>query len=556
MVLRAFIDGQESWGVRELANALDRPGSSVHRILKGLRQEGLLDWDVATQQYRAGTELHRWAAVLGARMPLARIAAPILTELATTAGESCWLGMYEPTKKSHTYIVDVPGPRAPRHHAQIGQNASLWESAAGLVLMASLASTEQEEVIRPAFRPPYSVDRKALLHSLELARARGYAHHFGTHAEDPVTIAAAIFDSGDQPIGSLTLAMPKYRHQPSEDERLGAMVASQARRLSHLLGSRLLGGGGAGSWHVGAEMIADIIREHVPGIHTSSISGGGDLVIRDLQEGRGAYGLAVAGSLSAAWHGDEPFSEPHDRLRAVCSLFPLFLHVVAHPRHVINSFADLAGLRVSAGQTGYTTAAVFGQLMRLAGLNAQSFRLAGGALIDLDYAEANREFISGTIDVVVSLAGLSDPAYRGIALGSGVQIVPLDEKLVADFLAANKLYKEGEIPSHSYPGTPEAIRTIASPTVLVTTADRSSLEVFEVAKTIFEKRTDLLASASIFGNFGRDTLFQGIDIPLHPGAEKYWREIGVMNCPSSEIMGQPAGLINRGSVSTSRKIGL
>src|ERR1700741_3042340 len=56
-VLRAFIDRQQAWGVRQLANALGQPGSSIHRLLQILRKDGLVEWDPDNQKYRSGMEL-------------------------------------------------------------------------------------------------------------------------------------------------------------------------------------------------------------------------------------------------------------------------------------------------------------------------------------------------------------------------------------------------------------------------------------------------------------------------------------------------------------------
>ena len=63
-VLRCFIDGQEEWGVRELAAVIRQPTSSVHRLLKILRREGYLEFDPAVQRYRVGLELVRVASVI------------------------------------------------------------------------------------------------------------------------------------------------------------------------------------------------------------------------------------------------------------------------------------------------------------------------------------------------------------------------------------------------------------------------------------------------------------------------------------------------------------
>ena len=388
MVLRAFIDGQDAWGVRELALALGIPGSSVHRSLQMLCREAMLEWDPTTRRYRTGIEFYRWAAVLNSRMPIGRVAAPVMADLVDQLGESCWLGIYDPIKNRHSYILDFPGQHALRNHATIGRPSPLWETAGGLAVMAFLPKFKQDQILLEASDSAQPELRHSIMDWLTAARAQGYASQIGVHPETPTVFAAPVFDSSDEPMGSLAVAVPSYRYQSAEGSKLGDAAVTHARNLSRLLGSRLLGGAGAGTWHVGAESIVDLIQANVPGLHLQNPGeGGGDAVIRDLQDRRGAYGLAVAGSLVAAWNGQAPFAKRHDDLRAICSLFTLYLHVVAHPGTSIKKFQDLVLFRVSAGEKGYTTARVFASLMQLAGITRNSFKKSGGHLLELGYAE-------------------------------------------------------------------------------------------------------------------------------------------------------------------------
>ena len=130
--------------------------------------------------------------------------------------------------------------------------------------------------------------------------------------------------------------------------------------------------------------------------------------------------------------------------------------------------------------------------------------------------------------MVISLAGLHDPAYEALARTKGIRLIPIPESLLEPFLAQNRLYEASSIPANTYSSGQSAVRTLASPTVLITTRERSDAEVFEVTRTLFENRADLSAAAPIFCAFQPDSLFHGIEIPLHEGAQKYWRQVGLL----------------------------
>ncbi len=494
-LLAAFIDRQPEWGVRELANALGEPSSSVHRVLQALRDAGLLDWDEERRKYRLGMEFHRWSGVVAERIPLRSLGLPVLRDLSDRTGETAWLGLHDTVRGREVIVAEVRGCHCRRQGSGSGSAFALEDSAGGLTILAA-----QTETVLPG----------------------GYAIHRPTAPGMPLTIATAVLEASGRVAGTLSLAISGP--VPTEDHlsRLGSSVAEEAAHLSELLGARILGGGGAGTWHVGLGVIAGILRNSVPGVEYTGWLGAGDRNLGDLESGRGAYCLAVADSLEAAVKGRAPFSRPHGNLRAMFSLFPLYLHLLVRTETGVRSFAELSGHRLSAGEAGYTTAAVMRKLLAMQG----SVRFDSG-MIDLTYVEANRELAQGSLDAVASLTGLNDPAYAEMARREDLRLVGFDESLLERFVANHAGFAIGRIPGGSYHGTPEDIVTLIAPTVMVTTRHRSATEVYEATRSLFASRAELAAAAAPYASFGLDTALNGIGVPLHPGAEQFLREQGV-----------------------------
>jgi TRAP transporter TAXI family solute receptor len=249
--------------------------------------------------------------------------------------------------------------------------------------------------------------------------------------------------------------------------------------------------------------------------------------LRQLQTGQGAYCFAVADSLARAFRGKPPFLQPHDRLRAMFSVFPLYLHIAVKREAPIQTFKDLKRGRISAGDRDFTTARVVTKLLQTAGL-ASTPLSAERRMTFLDYQEAHREFLDDKLEAVISLTALDDPSYRELARRAGIRLLPMDRRLINAFVSEHPTYEAAAIPGSTYPGCGAVTETIMAPTVMVTTIDRSEAEVYEVIQTIYENRKELASAVSGFKAFEPNFIFRGVTIPLHPAAERFWCEQGLI----------------------------
>ena len=108
-LLAAFIDLQPEWGVRELANAVGEPSSSVHRSLQALRGAGLLDWDEERRKYCLGMEFYRWSGMVAERIPLRNLGLQVLRDLSDRTGETAWLGLHDTMRQREIIVAEIRG---------------------------------------------------------------------------------------------------------------------------------------------------------------------------------------------------------------------------------------------------------------------------------------------------------------------------------------------------------------------------------------------------------------------------------------------------------------
>jgi DNA-binding IclR family transcriptional regulator len=225
--LRAFVDGQERWGVRELATAVGQPRSTVHRLLSRLRESGFVEYDEDLQKYRVGFEFFRLASALYSQHGPRDAALPIMRELVERCGESVWLAAFGEEQFHIAYVAEQESQHTLRHRAPIGRTASLVDGACGLAIMAALPEREALAARRTVLRPiPADLDVR-----LEQVRARGFAVERRAESDDAVLVAAAVCDARERPVGSIAIVLPAHRFLPSSEAVLGEMVRQAARRI-------------------------------------------------------------------------------------------------------------------------------------------------------------------------------------------------------------------------------------------------------------------------------------------------------------------------------------
>jgi uncharacterized protein len=246
--------------------------------------------------------------------------------------------------------------------------------------------------------------------------------------------------------------------------------------------------------------------------------------LRLLEAGDGELGFTLADTLASAWAGNEEagFSAPLVRLRGVAALFPGYVHLVASKESGIKTLADLKGKRVSLGPEGSGIAVIAPVILKAAGLTL-------GDLARVDHAgfvAGGRMVEEGTLDA--DFCGVGGSGYelvRHILASGRTMLVPIPSEVVAK---VGNGYVAGTIPAGSYDGQPAAVPTAVIKTLLVTREAVSDDVVYLMTKSLFD-HLDLLVDVSPAAK-GIDVAKApfGLPVPLHPGAERYYREIGLV----------------------------
>ncbi len=243
-----------------------------------------------------------------------------------------------------------------------------------------------------------------------------------------------------------------------------------------------------------------------------------------LQAGRGEVALTLGDSLSLAWAGNEEagFKQPLKKLRGISAMYPNYIQIVARADAGIRTLADLKGKRISVGAAKSGT-----ELNARAVLGAAGIKYGDFAKVEyLPYDQSVELLKNRQIDVTLQSAGLGNPALRDLANSVDVVFVPVPAEVIAKI--GDAAYIAGTIPANTYKGQSAEVPTASVINFLVTHEGVSADTVYKMTKAMYENLDQLVAAHAAAKAIKREKAAADMPIPLHPGAEKYYREVGLI----------------------------
>ena len=265
-------------------------------------------------------------------------------------------------------------------------------------------------------------------------------------------------------------------------------------------------------------------RKH--GIRCSAPSTGGSTYnIGQISEGELDFGVAQS---DWQYHAVNCSSEKvtcFDNLRAVFSVHPEPFHIIVGADSEIQGWDDLAGKRVNIGNPGSGQRGTMEVLMRAHGTDTDAFAQA----TELTSSEQSNALCDGKIDAYGYTVGVPNAGVAVATDGCGARIINLDGDVEAMLVEENPYYAFATIPAGTYSTTDSDVTTFGVMATFVTSADTNDDLVYEVVRAVFENIDDFRMLHPAFENLDPARMISdGLSAPLHAGAERYYREAGLM----------------------------
>lgn len=243
-----------------------------------------------------------------------------------------------------------------------------------------------------------------------------------------------------------------------------------------------------------------------------------------LQAGRGEVAFTIGDSLSQAWigNGEAGFKTPLKKLRTVAALYPNFIQVIASADSGIRTLADLKGKRVAVGAPKSGTELNAREILRGAGMSYKDF----SRVEYLPFGESVELMKNRQIDATLISAGLGVAAVRDLSVAQNIVVVPIPAEVVNKI--GDAAYQSLIIPARTYTGQNSDVMSVAVQNYLVTHEAVSVDTVYKMTRTMLENMSQLGNAHAAAKGVRKEDAAKRPPVPLHPGAEKYYREAGLL----------------------------
>lgn len=278
-------------------------------------------------------------------------------------------------------------------------------------------------------------------------------------------------------------------------------------------------GGTGGVYYPVLGGMAELVNRNIPNVEaTAEVTGASLENIRLMDNGEVQIALANAGPIYFAYNGTGIFDKKYEIL-AMFNMYPSTLQFIALKDSGINSVKDFKGKRVCVGPPGGNTYEVTYDMMDHVGLTKDDITESY-----LTFIEGVQAMKDGLIDVLVVLAGAPSPAAVDISSTRDIKIVPVEKEILDNL---EPYYRPGKIDAGTYKGVDEDVPSVFVWNVIFCSDDFDEDLAYQLTKLWYENK-DYLVNVHPILRYMDVNVATEVPIPMHPGAEKYFKEVGVI----------------------------
>ncbi len=284
-------------------------------------------------------------------------------------------------------------------------------------------------------------------------------------------------------------------------------------------------GGTGGTYYPVGGALAEVLSNNVENLAATAQAGNASVANCNLILNHETESAFVQNNVAYwAYEGIGSFEgKKVENVRGIASLYPEAIQLVALKDSGINSVEDLKGKKVSVGEQGSGV-----------DFDVQNIFAAHGLTYDdidkdyLSFSEAAQKIKDKQLDAAFVTAGYPTSSIIDISLAREITIVPIAEEKIDKMIETSPYYAKTVIPAETYKGQEEDIITATTMAMWVVDEQVDEALVYDVTKALWENRDSLEAAHEKGKSVTMDTALDGMAIPLHPGAEKYYKEQGLI----------------------------
>jgi len=284
-------------------------------------------------------------------------------------------------------------------------------------------------------------------------------------------------------------------------------------------------GGAGGPMHVIGSAICSLWNDKVENVNVTNSSTAASVVNCNMtNEGNVQLAFTMSDVAYLGSRGEEMFKKPLDNIMGFTSLHTNYVQIITKRNSGIKSIQDLKGKRVGVGAPGSGTEFNARCILGAADMTYKDLAKADF----LSYAETCEQLANGNIDAGFLTGGLPISAISELATVQDIDIIPVDQDLIDKLMEDYPIYFQSEIPGELYRGIAQPVRSVALKNYIIINKDADEDLTYELIKTMYENWDRIKQSHSALAEVTPEMAVDRMELPLHPGVERYFKEKGIM----------------------------
>lgn len=307
---------------------------------------------------------------------------------------------------------------------------------------------------------------------------------------------------------------------PAADATTAAPAAASGETTKITMGT----GGTTGTYYAFGGVIANVINGKNVGVNINVQSTGASKAnIYLVNDGEADMAIVQNDVMDYAYNGTDLFAEEGaaTEFSTVAALYAEVCQIVSTGD--IKSVADLKGKRVSVGDAGSGVEFNARQILEAYGVSFDDIQVN-----NLGFGDSADALKDGKIDAFFCTAGAPTTAIVELATTNNINLLEIDDEHAKILSDAHPFYTTYPIPGGSYKGVDNDVQTVAVKATIIASPKLSEDVVYNFTKALFDNQGEIASAHAKGEELGLEYAVSGISVPFHPGAEKYFKEVGAI----------------------------
>ena len=291
---------------------------------------------------------------------------------------------------------------------------------------------------------------------------------------------------------------------------------------------RMVSGPSGGSWYPLGAKVMQTIESNIKGVSTSNTSGGGISNVMSVDGGDAEIGWTYAHTVANGYSGKGKFKKAHKNVRYFATLYPAAFQVAVRADSKIKTFEDMKSANISPGKPKWTGTAFCESIIKDYGYDFSTIKKNGGVVHMVSYKESVALMKDGQADVFMAATSVPQASFIELENSPGIRFIGLPKDRIDRIVKNNPGYIYGKIPASAYKSLDKDIPTLGIVTSMIVHKDLSDDLVYKMTKVFWDNHAEFVKVKGVWKKVLMKDAVNGAAVPIHPGAEKYYKEQGVM----------------------------